>query len=151
MASVPLTLKLVTFENFSSPGSKQPSTYERLYFCSFHLNFESKIMSSQKQMRVEMSEWFQWDLITCFKKQLKIIPFSSAFYFSLTFFTIWMPENCSTTSAHQDQQSPGSNAEIRSIWSGLMSSPSLSGRVTQTYTARRIANLPLKPFSLISL
>lgn len=30
---------------------------------------------------MEMSEWFQRDLIMCFWKQLEIIPFPSGFYF----------------------------------------------------------------------
>lgn len=39
VASVPLALKLVMYENLQLLR-QQPSTYEHLYFCLFHLNFD---------------------------------------------------------------------------------------------------------------
>lgn len=98
---------------------------------------------------MEMSEWFQRDLIMCFWKQLKIIPFPSGFYFFLLHLftkksalpllsTRW---RSAITRKERQNAKFGEQLTFSTLPSSLM---------TQTTTAKLIANLPLEPRSLIS-
>lgn len=94
-------------------------------------------------------QWFQRDLIMCFWKQLKIIPFPSGFYFFLLHL---FHKRSALLLLSTRWRSAITRKERRNAKFGeeLMFSTVLSGLMTQTITAKLIANLPLEPRSLIS-
>lgn len=73
-------------------------------------------------------------------------------FFPFTFFTIWVPKKgqFSFCPAGDNQQSPGRSSEMCKVWRGATYSALLWGLMTQSSTARLIANLPPGPFSLMS-